>query len=218
MEKDYNELEKKYNNGKPMSIEEMSPEEVEVAIHEWAEGSESLENVLKESYKLGFYSLACCVGGGGKHSSLPYLAYDLNDDRSRKIAVYVAEKLVESGLDCKIDFDDDSFLHEQWPEDYPTISLTRFRIETLVEDREKVFGKMFEALTELEKVDLDKIELPSDGNKKINQKFKFEDLVKKALKDYPEMIENYEMPKVDGVFIKDKADLEEVEWDLDGWD
>lgn len=218
MEKDYNELQNKYNNGQPISIKEMNPEEVEVAIHEWAEGSESLENVLKESYKLGFYSLACCVGGGGKHSSLPYLAYDLNDDRSRKIAVYVAEKLVESGLDCKIDFDDDSFFHEQWPEDYPTISLTRFRIETLVEDREKVFGKMFEALSELEKVDFDKIELPSEGNKGINQEFKFKDLVEKALRDYPEMIENQVFFGVKGIGVKDKSESENVEWDLDDWE
>lgn len=213
MEKDKN----KYNNGHPIAIEEMNPQEVEAAIHEWAEGSENLEKLLKESYKHKFYSLACCAGGGGKHASLPYLVYDLNDDRSRKIAVYIAQKLMESGMDCEIEFDDDSFLHENFPEDYPNINLTRFRIQTLVEDREKVFGKMFEALTELEKVDLDKIELPSDGNKKINQKFKFEDLVKKALKDYPEMFENQAMPEVDGVFIKDKSDLENVEWNLEDW-
>lgn len=210
--------ENKYNNGQPISIEEMNPQEIEVAIHEWAEGSENLEKLLKESYKHRFYSLACCAGGGGKHSSLSYLAYDLNDDRTRKIAVYIAQKLVESGIDCEINFDDDSFLHELFPEEYIKISLTRFRIQTLVEDREKVFGKMFEFLTELEKVDLDKIELPIDGNKKINQKFKFEDLVKKALKDYPEMIKNEEILRVDGIFIKDESELENVEWNLDDWD
>lgn len=213
MEKEDN----KYNNGKPIAVEEMELQEVENAIHEWAEGSENLEKLLKESYKHKFYSLACCAGGGGKHSSLPYLAYDLKDDRSRKIAIYIAQKLIESGMDCEIEFDDDSFMHENFPDDYPTINLTRFRIQTLVEDREKVFGKMFDVLTQLEKVDLDKFEIPNDGNKKINQKFKFEDLVKKALKDYPEMIENQGIPAVDGIFIKDESELEDVQWDLDDW-
>ena len=106
-----------------------------------------------------FYSLACCAGGGGKHSSLPYLAYDLKDDRSRKIALYIAQKLIESGMDCEIEFDDDSFMHENFPDDYPTINLTRFRIQTLVEDREKKYKKMFDVLTQLENVDLDKFEI-----------------------------------------------------------
>ena len=177
-----------------------------------------MEKLLKESYKHKFYSLACCAGGGGKHASLPYLVYDLNDDRSRKIAVYIAQKLIESGMDCEIEFDDDSFLYENFPEDYSNINLTRFRIQTLVEDREKVFGKMFEALSELEKVDFDKIELPSEGNKGINQEFKFKDLVEKALRDYPEMIENQVFFGVKGIGVKDKSESENVEWDLDDWE
>lgn len=216
MEEKSNDIKNKYNNGNPMSIEEMKHEEVEEAIHAWAEGSENLEKVLKESYKHGFYSLACCAGGGGEHSVFSYLAFDLNNDRDRKIAVYIAQKLLESQIDCKISFDDNSLLNEAFPESYPTFEITRFSIETLLENREETYGKMFEILSELEKVDLDKIELPSNGNKKINQDFKFRNLVEKAIRENPEIIR--EVLEVDGIWIKDKSELEKVEWNLDDWE
>ena len=208
---------KKYNTGKPIEIEDINPEEIDLAIHEWAEGSENLEKVLKEGYKNGLYSTACCVGGGEKHCSLPYIMYDLKDEKSRKIALYLTQKLEESDVDCKIVFYDDSIYNEINPEEYPTINLTQLHIEILVEDKEETFRKMFEILSEIEKVDLDKIEIPKDGAKTTDRKFKFEDLVKKALKEYPEMLMNDDSTKIDGVFIKDKSDLEDVEWNLEEW-
>lgn len=205
--------ERKYNNGKPIRIQDLNPEEIENAIHEWAEGSESLEKLLKECYKNGIYSYACCTGGGGKHCKTPYVSYELYDDKSIKSALYIAQKLKESKMNCDISFYGDEWFRKQFPD-----SPIEFRIETLVENRDEVFEKMLEVLGELEKVDLDKIEISDEAYKKAEQTLKFEDLVKKALKDYPEMFENQAMPEVDGVFIKDKSDLENVEWNLEDWD
>ena len=111
MQENYSEeMKNKYNNGVPMSLGEMSEEEIDQAMHIWAEGCESLEKVLKESYKKGLLSHACCAGGSEPHSVFPYILFDLHNDNSRRIAIYLTEKLIASGLDCKIEFDNNFYL------------------------------------------------------------------------------------------------------------
>ena len=56
------ELEQKsqYNTGVPIPLAELSDEERRTAMHEWADGSASLEQLLNESYDNGLLSHACC--------------------------------------------------------------------------------------------------------------------------------------------------------------
>lgn len=180
-EKNSLELKNKYNNGTPMSIKDLSEDEIEIAMHIWAEGSKNLEKVLKEGYKNGIMSLACCAGGPEPHSIYPYIRFTLDTDKSRKIAVYVAKQLIDSGLDCEIEFIDNFMFNEWMPDQYPTKDLTDFDIYTLVRNREEVFGKMFEILREIEKVDLNEIRLPTDKKQIPNQKFKPAEIVKNAI-------------------------------------
>ena len=95
-------MESKYNTGVPMDINELSEEELKDAFHEWAEGSQALEQLLNEGYKQGLISLACCAGHEEKKSR-PYIIYNLENDNAKKIALNIAKKLLESGLDCDVD-------------------------------------------------------------------------------------------------------------------
>ena len=79
-------MKSKYNTGVPMDINKLSDEERQMAFHEWAEGSEALEQWLNQGYERGFLSHACCGGDTGH----PYISYDLHDEQSRKIAMIIA--------------------------------------------------------------------------------------------------------------------------------
>ena len=84
-------MEGKYNTGVPIDINTISEDERKFAFHEWAEGSEALEELLNTGYENGFLSHACCGGDTGH----PYISYDLNDDNSRKMAMHLAQQLIE---------------------------------------------------------------------------------------------------------------------------
>ena len=213
------DIKNKYNNGVPMSLEEMSEEEIDQAMHIWAEGSESLERVLKESYKNGLLSHACCAGGPEPHSVFPYIAFKLHNDKSRKIAIYLTEKLIASGLDCEIDFDHNFLLNEAMPNEYPTREIIGFDIQILMQNREEVLGKMLGILKEIEKIDLDKIELPTDEDKIPKQKFKSEQLVKSAIEaSIDESIRSGEILTANGIRLKDDPEIETGEWNIRDWD
>lgn len=214
-ENDSEDMKNKYNTGVPMSLEEMSEEEIDQAMHVWAEGSESLEKVLKESYKNGLLSHACCAGGPEPHAMFPYIAFNLHNEKSRKIAIYLTEKLIESELDCKIDFYHNFLLNEAMPNDYPTRDIIGFDIQILMQNREEVFGKMLEILKEIEKVDLDKIELPIDEDKIPKQKFKSEQLVKSAIEaSIAESIRRGEILTANGIKLKDDPEIETGKWNI----
>ncbi len=85
-------MESKYNTGIPIDINELPEEERQIAFHEWADGLPALENLLKEAYNKSFLSHGCCGGDSGK----PYIDFQLNDEYSRKMAMVIAKRLVES--------------------------------------------------------------------------------------------------------------------------
>jgi len=144
---------KKYNTGVPIDIKKLKEDERKTAFHEWAEGSEALETLLTEGYKKGFLSHACCSGDTGR----PYIDYELNDDNSRKIAIWIAEQLVASDLNCQVTIHDNFLLNESDPKTFPTRDIISLNVQTLIENREEVFNKMVSAIRELE---IEKINLP----------------------------------------------------------
>lgn len=176
-------MKSKYNTGSPIDISKLTDEERIIAFHEWAEGSPALEKLLNEGYKKGFLSHACCGGDTGN----PYICYDLNNDQSRKMAMCIANKLVESDLDCKVSLDNDfSYTEEEYkkmrehllktfPEDFfeeqisPTRSIIGLNVQAKMENREEVFSVMSKSIKEAE---LDKIKLPQTEEEIPKKEFK----------------------------------------------
>lgn len=164
-------MKSKYNTGVPIDVNELSDEERKIAFHEWAEGSKALEDLLNEGYKRGFISHACCGGDTG----YPYIDYELNNESSRKMAMYIAKELVDSGLDCKISFTHDfyqteeeykqmrDYLLKSFPEDFSeesysfTRTITNLNVSAKMENREEVFRRMAKSVREAK---LDNIKLP----------------------------------------------------------
>lgn len=197
-------MKSKYNTGHPIDINKLTEEERKIAFHEWAEGSQALERLLNEGYKKGLLSYACCSGDTGK----PYICYNLNDDNSRKIAIYIAKQLVESDLDCKVNFDNDfhyteeeykemrEHLLENFPEDFSaekmslTRSITGLNVQTENENREEVFDAMSNSIIEVE---LDKITLPQTED----------EIPKKDFKNTREQLQTDSETKTENEFIAD---------------
>ena len=164
-------MEGKYNTGVPIDINTISEDERKLAFHEWAEGSEALEELLNTGYENGFLSHACCGGDTGH----PYISYDLNDDNSKKMAMHLAQQLIESGLNCKITFLHDFFdteeeyrkdrlyLIKNFPESFteenlsPTRTIVNLAIYTMMENREQIFKLMTDVVREAQ---LDNVKLP----------------------------------------------------------
>lgn len=197
-------MKSKYNTGEPIDINELTEEERKLAFHEWAEGSEALEQLLNEGYQKGFLSHACCGGDTGR----PYICYNLDNDYSRKMAMAVAEKLVNSDLDCKVDFTSDFVYTEEeykdirehllktFPEDFSKENMpdsrciTEMNVQTKMENREEVFGAMSKSIREAE---LDKVKLPQSEA----------DIPKKEFKKIKEEVQDDITTKSEDKFIAD---------------
>lgn len=178
-------MKSKYNTGKPIDINELTNEERKQAFHEWAEGSEALEQLLNQGYEKGFLSFACCGGNTGK----PYIAYKLNNEHSKKMAMVVAERLVNSDLDCQVSFQSDFYYTEEeykeirehllknFPEDFSEENMPASRtirdlnVQIKMENKEEVFGAMSKAIREAE---LDKVKLPQTKDEIPEKNFKKE--------------------------------------------
>lgn len=145
-------MESKYNTGVPMDINELSEEELKDAFHEWAEGSQALEQLLNEGYKQGLISLACCAGHEEKKSR-PYIIYNLENDNAKKIALNIAKKLLESGLDCDVDLSA-SYKFENMKYN---LNINELYIMTQKENGNEVFELM---LSTIKETVLDEIVLP----------------------------------------------------------
>jgi len=157
-------LQSKYNTGKPIDIKTLTDKERKQAFHEWAEGSKELERLLSEGYKKGFLSHACCAGDTGN----PYISYDLDDDYSRKMAMAIASKLIDSQYDCEITMYDNFDLNDAYPEVYPDRGITCLIIDTLLENREAVFELMSDTIKYAK---LKNIQLPMCEEQKLEKKF-----------------------------------------------
>lgn len=154
-----------YNTGKPIDITQLSDEERVQAFHEWAEGSEALEQLLNDGYNKGFLSHACCGGDTGK----PYVDYELNDEYSRKMAMGIAEQLVNGDYDCSVTIYDNFLLNEAYPQEYPTKDIISLNVQTKMGNREIVFSAMSKAIRELE---VDKVKLPQTESEIPSKKFR----------------------------------------------
>ena len=194
-------MKSKYNTGDLIDINELTDEERKIAFHEWSEGSQALEQLLIEGYKKGFMSHSCCGGDNGT----PYICYNLNDEQSKKIAIYIATRLVESDLDCKVSFDSDFYYTEEeykemrahllktFPEHFserqmsPTRSITSLNIQSKMENREEVFEAVLKSIREVE---LDKVKLPQTR----------EEIPEK---DFKKIIEEVKTTKAENKFITD---------------
>ena len=164
-------MEGKYNTGVPIDINTISADERKIAFHEWAEGSEALEELLNVGYENGFLSYACCGGDTGH----PYISYELYDDNSRKMAMYLAQQLIKSNLNCKIDFLHDFFdteeeykkdrehLIKNFPNSFteenlsPTRTITTLSVYAKMENSEQIFKLMADTVREAQ---LDNVKLP----------------------------------------------------------
>ena len=180
-------MKSKYNTGEPIDINKLSDEERKQAFHEWAEGSKALENLLNEGYEKGFLSFACCGGDTGK----PYISYKLDNDYSRKMAMSVAQELVKSDLDCKVDFTDDFYQTEEeyketrehliknFPNDFseekfsPTRTITALNVRPKMENMEEVYSFMSKSI---EEANLDNIELPKTKEEVPSKSFKSQEI------------------------------------------
>lgn len=169
-------MKSKYNTGSPIDIATLTKRERKKAFHEWAEGSVALEKLLNTGYKKRFPSLACCGGDTGH----PYICYDLNDDRSRKMAVAVANKLVESSHDCQITIYDNFMLNDAYPETYPARGITRLHVEALLSNKEEVFNMMSDTIKH---ANLKNIELPTEPSQLPVKSFKPKEQEKNNITD-----------------------------------
>ncbi len=69
-----------YANGKP-GVEPNSPEELDIAISEWAEGNSHLEGALRSCINNGVQTFACCAGHRGDiYGSDPYLSVIMTEE------------------------------------------------------------------------------------------------------------------------------------------
>lgn len=69
-----------YANGKP-GVEPNSPEELDLAIAEWAEGNSHLEGALKSCINNGVQTFACCAGHRGDiNGNDPYLSVIMTEE------------------------------------------------------------------------------------------------------------------------------------------
>ena len=168
-------MDSKYNTGDSIDIYTLTPEERQIAFHEWAEGSPALENLLKEAYNKGFLSYACCGGDSGK----PYIAFQLNDEYSRKMAMAIAKQLAKSNLDCRVIIANDFDISEEeyknmrahliktFPEDFheenfsPTRTITELNVQPKMDNREEVFESILECIRNIKKDQLDNVKLPA---------------------------------------------------------
>lgn len=157
-------LQSKYNTGKPIDIKTLTDKERKQAFHEWAEGSKELERLLNEGYKKGFLSHACCAGDTGT----PYISYNLEDDYSRKMAMAIASRLIESQYDCEITMYDNFDLNDAYPEVYPDRGITCLVVDMLLENKEDVFRLMSDTIKHSK---LQNIQLPLCEEQKLTRNF-----------------------------------------------
>lgn len=197
-------MKSKYNTGNPIDISKLTEEERRLAFHEWAEGSEALEQLLNQGYEKGFLSHACCGGDTGR----PYICYNLNNEYSKKMAIAVAEKLVNSDIDCKVDFTNDFYYTEEeykemreyllknFPEDFQeenmpdSRGITELNVQPKMENIEEVFSAMSKAIKEAE---LDKVKLPQTED----------EIPKKEFKKIREKMQSDRTTKPENKFIAD---------------
>ena len=164
---------KMYNTGQPIDIETLSKDELKEAFHEWAEGCDILENLLIEAYNKGLFSRACCSGD----MVLPHVVFKLKDDNVSKIAIYIAEQLLKSGLDCRVGFFDNFELNEWYPDLYPQKELLELNITAHRYNRDEVFGVIIRSIKEAK---IENIKLPTKESE-IPYKH-FENLLEEELK------------------------------------
>ncbi len=198
-------MQSKYNTGKPIDIKTLTAKERKKAFHEWAEGSKQLERLLNQGYNKGFLSHACCAGDTGT----PYISYNLNDEYSRKMAMAIAKKLIDSKYNCEITMYDNFDLNDAYPEVYSDRGITCLIVDTLLENREAVFELMCDTIKHAK---LKSIQLPLCAEQKLEKKFDIKkekqatlasDLSTKVYDDQESMnnqiVENKEQPKKDSV-------------------
>lgn len=200
-------MKSKYNTGVPIDINTLSKEERKIAFHEWAEGSEALEELLNIGYERVFLSHACCGGDTGK----PYISYKLNDENSRKMAMYIARHLVASGLDCEISFTHDFYQTEEeyrkmrehlirnFPESFseeslsPTRTITDFSVYAKERNCEEVFKMMAKYVREAQ---LDCVKLPESEDEIPSRNFDKTIISKPDIESNEENILKVEVIKV----------------------
>jgi len=179
-------MKSKYNTGEPIDINKISQEEIKIAFHEWAEGCTELEKLLNVGYKKGFLSFACCGGDSG----FPYIVYELNNEYSRKMAISIANELIDREVECRISFLHDFYNTEEeykqmrksliksFPEDFseeslsPKRTITQLRVEAKIENKEEVFNIMANHIKE---VQLDNVKLPESIEEIPIRNFKVKD-------------------------------------------
>lgn len=158
-------MDKKYNTGQPIDIETLSKDELKEAFHEWAEGCDLLEELLIEGYNKGLFSKACCSGD----NVLPYIAYKLENNNARKLAIYIARQLVESDLDCKVTVYDDFWLNKEDPERFPEKEIYELVILTHSYNRDEIFELIIKSIKE---ANIENIELPTEESEIPRKDFK----------------------------------------------
>lgn len=79
----------KYNYGKPIDTDVLTPEEYRQCAIEWSEGDENLEQLLYTCLIKGIKTVACCTGHNGEMSRgrswHPYITFEI--DEKNEIAI-----------------------------------------------------------------------------------------------------------------------------------
>ena len=96
-------MKNKYNDGMHRNIKYIPKDEIEIALSEWAEGSQELYDLLKKCYDMGIETITSCPGHENKTGpDAPYLPY-INikiDDKSEKHIFSILENLKNENNIC----------------------------------------------------------------------------------------------------------------------
>ena len=99
----------KYNNFTSIPVESIPKEEIEVAMKEWAEGSEGLYRLLKSCYLKNVKTNGCHAGNTGKHFELepgkafpPYLEFIYDMSKKEELIKLINATFLTGDCDLSI--------------------------------------------------------------------------------------------------------------------
>lgn len=93
----------KYNNGKPINIPENEKEKA-LAISEWAEGNEHLQNAISACINSGIQTYASCKGHGVATS--PYISLRVTSQNIEQVINIMNNVLTKRGINIALSFNE----------------------------------------------------------------------------------------------------------------
>lgn len=126
-----------YNNGSSVPISNLSSEELQTAIKEWAEGSSSLERLLWSCYNNGIETSGCHAGPG------PYLGIYPNNSRDKILQMLSTIQFLKKSQILISPDGGNPFSGPNWDKPYVSLSLRTADYKEI----EDFFDKLYNSIS-----------------------------------------------------------------------